>query len=77
MRMASRATLRRRRKIYDKGVATTHWEYRLVERDDIAHRPPSVAYADACARRKRLIDGDPSHVSCGKLHVKPGVKLMF
>jgi hypothetical protein len=59
-RMASAATLRRRRQMYDKGVATTHWAHRPVERET-THRPPSIAYADACARRKTLIDANPSH----------------
>ena len=54
---ATSSSLRERRSFFNKGVCTTHWPHRTVDRGE-ERIPPSQGYTKAAESARRLIDGD-------------------
>lgn len=54
---ADKETLKKRREMYNLGISTTHWPFRVVQRDG-NFKPPSLLYHEAPDIVKRLVDGN-------------------
>ena len=55
---ADKETLEKRKMMYNLGVSSTHWPYRIIKRHD-KFRPPLKSYDNASDDIKRLVDGNP------------------